>query len=55
MNQASHLNMEIPMLLPGIKVALSPTDYRVMKQLQLERFDGEQRRLFGGVIEASAR
>jgi hypothetical protein len=55
MNQASHLNMEIPMLLPGIKVTLSPTDYRVMKQLQLERFDGEQRRLFGGVIEASAR
>jgi hypothetical protein len=23
--------MEIPMLLPGINVALSPTDYRVMK------------------------
>jgi branched-chain amino acid transport system substrate-binding protein len=55
MTQASHLNMEIPMLLAGIKVAPSPTDYRVMKQLQLERFDGEQWRLFGGVIEASAR
>jgi branched-chain amino acid transport system substrate-binding protein len=55
MTQASHLSMEIPMLLPGIEVALSPTDYRVMKQLQLERFDGEQWRLFGGVIEASAR
>jgi branched-chain amino acid transport system substrate-binding protein len=56
MNTATQTTgLHIPMTLPGITVNLSPNDYRVMKQLQLERFDGEKWTLFGGVIEASAR
>ncbi len=43
------------MLLPRITINISPTDYRVIRQLQLERFDGKQWALFGNVIEASAK
>jgi ABC-type branched-subunit amino acid transport system substrate-binding protein len=51
MKQAANLkNVELPMLLPGIKITTSPTDYRIIRQLQLERFDGKQWVLFGDVI-----
>ena len=51
MRQATSLrSVELPMLLPGIRITTSPTDYRVIKQLQLMRFDGKQWLLFGGVI-----
>jgi len=30
----------LPMLLPGITVNTSPSDYFPIKQLQLQRFDG---------------
>jgi len=51
MKQASSLkNLELPMFLPGIKITTSPTDYRIIKQLQLMRFDGKQWVLFGDVI-----
>src|ERR1700747_3367291 len=48
MKQAASLKdvvLDIP--LPGIKANTSPTDYRVNKQLQMERFDGERWQLFG--------
>ena len=51
MREASHLDMELPMLLPGIRVKTSPTDLRVIKQMRLVRFDGERWVLFGDVIE----
>ena len=37
--------------LPGIKINTSPTDYRVNKQLQMERFNGERWELFGPILE----
>ena len=41
MAQAAQLKqLELPMLLPGIRISTSPTDYRTIKQLQLQRFDG---------------
>jgi len=41
MAQATQLKqLELPMLLPGIRINTSPTDYRTIKQLQLQRFDG---------------
>jgi branched-chain amino acid transport system substrate-binding protein len=52
MKQAASLKdvvLDIP--LPGIKANTSPTDYRVNKQLQMERFDGERWELFGPIIE----
>ncbi|WP_298244492.1 ABC transporter substrate-binding protein [uncultured Bradyrhizobium sp.] len=37
--------------LPGIKVNTSPTDYRVNKQLQMMKFNGERWELFGPILE----
>jgi ABC-type branched-subunit amino acid transport system substrate-binding protein len=52
MKQATSLkNVELDLALPGIKVNTSPTDYRVNKQMQMERFDGERWQLFGPIIE----
>jgi hypothetical protein len=33
------------MVLPGIKISTSPTDYRAMKSLRLVRFDGTMYKL----------
>lgn len=35
----------LPMVLPGIKISTSPTDYRPMKSLRLSRFDGKMYQL----------
>jgi len=35
----------LPMVLPGIKVSSSPTDYRPMKSMRLAQFDGKMYRL----------
>ena len=42
--------VELPMLLPGIKMQTSATDYAPFSQLQLQRFDGKQWTLFGSVM-----
>jgi len=40
------------MLLPGVKLNTSPTDYFPIEQMQLQRFDGKQWILFGELIDA---
>jgi len=53
MKQAASLkNFELPMLLPGIKVNTSPTDFAPIEQEQLAKFDGEKWALFGETIDA---
>ena len=53
LKQATHLkNVELDLLLPGISVTTTPTDYRVNKQLQMVWFDGERWQPFGSIIEA---
>src|ERR1700730_17642958 len=53
MKQAANVkNFELPLLLPGIKVNTSPTDFAPIEQEQLAKFDGEKWALFGEVIEA---
>jgi ABC-type branched-subunit amino acid transport system substrate-binding protein len=42
------------LLLPGITYSTSPTDYRVNKQLQMQKFNGERWELFGPIIEDDA-
>ncbi|WP_027583047.1 ABC transporter substrate-binding protein [Bradyrhizobium sp. Ai1a-2] len=52
MKQASSLkNVQLDMSLPGIVNSTSPTDYRVNKQLQMMRFNGERWELFGPILE----
>jgi len=51
MRQAANLkDLEMPMLLPGIKVNTSPTNFSPIKQMQLQRFDGKSWQLFGDVL-----
>jgi branched-chain amino acid transport system substrate-binding protein len=54
MKQASSLkDVVLDLALPGIRINTSPTDYRVNKQLQMERFNGERWELFGPILEDS--
>jgi len=53
MKQAANLkNFRAEMLLPGISINTSPTDFAPIDQLQLMRFKGEKWELFGDVISA---
>jgi ABC-type branched-subunit amino acid transport system substrate-binding protein len=52
MKQATSLkNVQLDLLLPGIAVNTTPTDYRVNKQLQMMKFNGERWELFGPILE----
>jgi len=51
MRQAANIkDLELPMLLPGIRINTSPTDYYPIEQMQLMRFDGQRWVLFGELI-----
>jgi branched-chain amino acid transport system substrate-binding protein len=50
MKQASHLGMELPLLLPGIRLNTTPADLRPIKQMRLVRFDGSRYVLFSDVL-----
>jgi branched-chain amino acid transport system substrate-binding protein len=51
MRQAANIKgLELPMLLPNIKVNSSPTNFYPVRQVQLARFDGETWVLFGEVL-----
>ncbi|PDT78330.1 ABC transporter substrate-binding protein [Bradyrhizobium sp. C9] len=52
LKQATNLkNVELDMALPGIKGNTTPNDYRVNKQLQMMKFNGERWELFGPILE----
>jgi branched-chain amino acid transport system substrate-binding protein len=54
MRQAANLHdFTVPMLLPGISINTSPTDFAPVKQIQMARFDGERWRLFGPLISGA--
>jgi hypothetical protein len=51
LKQATNLDhVELGMLLPGITITTSPSDYRVNKQLQMIQFDGERWQNIGSII-----
>jgi branched-chain amino acid transport system substrate-binding protein len=51
MKQAASLRaLEVPMLLPGIKINTSPTDFYPIQAVRLQRFKGETWELFGDVL-----
>ena len=48
---ATHLdNLHVPMLLPGITVTTTPSDYSVINKFQIQRFEGGRWVAAGGVI-----
>ena len=54
LKQATNLHdLALPMLLPGITVSTSPTDYYPVKRMQLMRWDGKQWVRFGEVLSGT--
>jgi branched-chain amino acid transport system substrate-binding protein len=49
---ASFQKFRVPMLLPGITVSTSPTDYYPIQAVQLQRFKGQSWELFGDILSA---
>jgi branched-chain amino acid transport system substrate-binding protein len=51
MKQAASLHdFTVPMLLPGIKVNTSASDFAPIKQVQMARFTGQRWELFGPLL-----
>jgi branched-chain amino acid transport system substrate-binding protein len=46
--------MDVPTLLPGVKVQSQPSNYNVIRQMQLQRWDGRSWVRFGNVIEGAS-
>jgi len=53
MREAANIkDLELPMLLPGIKINTNPDSFAPIKQMQLMRFDGTRWVLFGPITSA---
>ena len=51
MKQAASLKgLKLPMLLPGIEINTSATDFYPIEQMQMQKFNGERWELFGPVL-----
>jgi branched-chain amino acid transport system substrate-binding protein len=54
MKQAASMHeIKLPMVLPGITLSTSADDYAPMKQMQLQKFDGNTWKLFGTVMSGA--
>ena len=52
MKQAANVkDLELPMLLPGMKINTSPTNFSPIRQMQLAQFNGESWILFGELLQ----
>jgi branched-chain amino acid transport system substrate-binding protein len=51
MKQAARLDIELPMLLPGIRIKTSADDFFPIEGEYLQRFDGKRWVLFGGLLQ----
>ena len=54
MREANNLHdVEVPTLLPGIRVNTSPTNHRPLQQMQLQRWEGNGWTRFGNIIQGA--
>jgi branched-chain amino acid transport system substrate-binding protein len=54
MKQAANLHdLQLGMLLPGITINTSPIDFAPIKQMQMERFNGQTWELFGPILNGA--
>ena len=51
---ASMKNLEVPLLIPGIKINTSATDFYPIQSVRLQRFEGTTWHLFGDVLSNEA-
>ena len=47
---ANHKKLKVPLLLPGITLSTSPTDFYPVQAVRLQRFKGETWELFGDIL-----
>jgi branched-chain amino acid transport system substrate-binding protein len=52
MRQAAHLDMQLPMVLPGIRLSTSPKQYFPLRGMQLMIFKGDRWEGFGEIMGA---
>ena len=51
MYQAANIeDLELPMLLPGVKISTSPSNYHPIRKIQLASFNGSSWELFGDLF-----
>ena len=51
MRQAANIkDLQLPMLLPGMKINTSPTNFSPIRQMQLATFNGESWEQFGELL-----
>src|ERR1043166_48014 len=56
MKQAAHLtSLDLPMLLPGIKINTSDKDFYPIEQMQMQKFNGERWELFGPIMSGEVK
>ena len=54
MKEATRIHdLKLPMLLPGITISTGADDYAPIKQMQLQKFDGNTWKVFGDVMTGS--
>jgi branched-chain amino acid transport system substrate-binding protein len=54
MKQAANLrNVQLPMLLPGVTLNSGPTEFQLIKQAQMRRFEGDRYVPFGPVLSGA--
>ena len=54
MREANNLkDLEVPTLLPGIRVNTSPTNHHPLRQMQLQRWQGQSYHRFGEIIQGA--
>jgi branched-chain amino acid transport system substrate-binding protein len=54
LKQATNLHdLDVPILLPGVKVDTSPTNYHPIRQMQLQKWNGTTWERFGEVLSGS--
>jgi branched-chain amino acid transport system substrate-binding protein len=51
---ASFRKFRVPLLLPGITVNTSPTDFYPIQAVQLQRYEGQTSKLFGDIMHAES-
>jgi branched-chain amino acid transport system substrate-binding protein len=53
MKEAANIkDLSLPLLIPGIRINTNPSDYLVLTQMQLVKFDGERWAPFGEIYDA---
>jgi len=50
---ANVTDLQLPMMIPGIRITTTPTDFRTIQAEQLSRFEGDRWKLFGEIIKVA--